>query len=119
MSTASAHLSRGILPLLAAPALATSAIALQAPDDAEKASCADCFAPPVRILAGEDHLGQDRLYPSPQFHDVNGDGRLDIVIGDLFGNVTFAPRLAGDAVAFGPEQPMLRADGEELKFNNW
>lgn len=78
------------------------------------------FAPPVRIQAGDKYLGEGRLYPSPVFHDVDGDGRLDIVIGDLPGALTYAPRLPGDgAPRFGKEQPLLGAEGKPVKFHNW
>jgi len=76
------------------------------------------FAAPQRILAGEAHLGAGRLYPSPVLHDVDGDGLLDIVVGDLPGRVTFAPRVAGK-LAFGTEKPFLDRDGKPLKFHNW
>jgi len=76
------------------------------------------FAPPKRILAGEAFVGAGRLYPSPVLHDVNGDGLLDIVVGDLPGRVTFAPRLAGE-VAFGAEEPFLDREGKPLRFHNW
>ncbi|HLU40267.1 MAG TPA: hypothetical protein VK081_12845 [Planctomycetota bacterium] len=78
------------------------------------------FAPPVRLQAGEKFMGEGRLYPSPVFHDVNGDGRLDVVIGDLMGRLTVALRLPGDGPPrFGEEQPLKNADGQPLKFHNW
>ena len=77
------------------------------------------FAAPVMLRAGEKVCGKGRLYPSPVFHDVNGDGTLDLVIGDLFGRVTFAPGVAKKPGAFGPEEPLLDRDGDQLKFHNW
>jgi hypothetical protein len=77
------------------------------------------FAAPKRVLAGEAPLGEGRLYPSPVLHDVDGDGRKDIVVGDLLGAVTFAPRAAGKTVAFGAEKPLPDRDGKPLKFHNW
>ena len=50
---------------------------------------------------------------------MDGDGLEDLVIGDLFGKVTWARQLGGDAVRFGPEQPMLAANEKPLKFDNW
>ena len=35
------------------------------------------FDEPTRIVAGEKYLGEGRLYPSPVFHDVNGNGEMD------------------------------------------
>jgi len=88
------------------------------------------FAPPTRIKAGDAFLGEGRYYPSPVLHDVDGDGLLDIVVGDLFGKVTFAPRLAQsgpnsqdkqgrDAILFGAERELRDRDGKPLKFDNW
>jgi hypothetical protein len=86
---------------------------------ADEARTKPLFAAPKRILAGEANLGEGRLYPSPVLFDADRDGLADIVVGDLFGKVTFAPRIAGEAVAFGPEKPLLDRDGKPLKFHNW
>jgi len=78
------------------------------------------FAGPVRIKAGEKFLGEGRLYPSPVLHDLDGDKRPDIVVGDLFGRVTVAPRLAANPpVAFAAEKPVNDRDGKPLRFHNW
>jgi len=77
------------------------------------------FAAPKRIKAGDKFMGQGRMYPSPVFHDVDGDGLKDVVIGDLIGKVTVALQIPGEAIAFGREEPMLRSDGKPLKFHNW
>ena len=77
------------------------------------------FQPPVRLMAGDGFLGAKRLYPSPALHDVNGDGRADVVIADLPGRPTVAYALADERLTFGPEEPLLATDGEKLDFNNW
>jgi hypothetical protein len=76
------------------------------------------FAEPVRLKAGDKFLGEKRLYPSPVFHDVNADGRADIVVGDLPGVLTVALREAG-ATAYAAETKLQAADGKQLKFHNW
>jgi len=96
---------------LACAALFSALGAAQAPSEG--------FAPPVRLKAGDKWLGEKRLYPSPVFHDVNGDGHLDIVVGDLPGNLTYALRKPGAAMEFEAEKKLLAASGGELKFNNW
>ena len=76
------------------------------------------FAAPVRLKAGAEFMGGKRLYPSPVFHDVNGDGQLDIVIGDLRGHLTVSLR-RGAAMDFAAETRLMSADGRLLKFHNW
>lgn len=74
------------------------------------------FAAPRRIQAGGALLGAGRLYPSPVLHDVNGDRRVDIVVGDLMGRVTVA---LGTEDAFAAETPLIDRSGQQLKFQNW
>lgn len=81
---------------------------------------APTFALPVRLQAGEQGLGENRLYPSPVFHDINGDGHHDIVIGDLRGNLTVVLRLPGEgSPRYGAESKLLGRDGKALDFGNW
>ena len=79
------------------------------------------FASPVRLKAGDKFLGENRMYPSPVCHDLDGDGRVDVVVGDLVGVLTVAPRAnaAAGAPAYGPETKVLAADGQPLDFDNW
>ncbi len=78
------------------------------------------FAPPVRLMAGEVHLGEARLYPSPVFHDLNGDGAADIVVGDLRGHLTVAHRKGASSPAvYASEEKVLGADGKILDLQNW
>ena len=108
--TSSPTVRRRALPVLAA-LLASPAFA-QAPQSE--------FAAPVRLLAGEKHLGENRLFPSPVLHDYDGDGRLDVVVGDLRGHLTVALRLPGDGPPkFGAEAKIQGADGRPLDFANW
>jgi hypothetical protein len=53
------------------------------------------------------------------FRDMNGDGRLDVVVGDLRGHLTVALQLPGDARSFGAETDLNGADGKVLDFHNW
>ena len=90
--------------------LATTVAVAQAPT----------FGAPVRLQAGEKFLGEKRLYPSPVYHDVNGDGLADIVVGDLPGRLTIALRKPGSGQpAYEPETKMNDVDGKEIYFHNW
>ncbi len=93
-----------------------AALALGASLDAQMPK----FAPPVRLEAGGKLLGAERLYPSPVYHDVNGDGLADIVVGDLRGHLTVALREAGTGIPrFAAETPLNGADQRPLDFENW
>ena len=96
--------------LAAAGALLHATTAAQAPQ----------FADPVRLQAGGELLGEGRLYPSPVYQDMNGDGLLDITVGDLIGEITVALRLPGDGPPrFGKEKKLEALDGKVLDFGNW
>lgn len=105
-ASASAGAACGLALLLAVPAWSQDPMA--------------SFAPPVRLKAGDKLMGEARLFPSPVFEDMDGDGRADLVIGDLIGRMTVALRLPGGGPPrFGPESVLKGADGKDLKFHNW
>ena len=91
----------------------------QAPASAQAVSTEAEFAQPVRIMAGDKFLGAQRAYPSPAFHDVNGDGQMDILIADLPGRVTVALGSSSKTSRFGAEKPLLGKDKKQLDFGNW
>jgi hypothetical protein len=103
------------LPRLAVFLALAAALRAQAPALPEAR-----FAPPVRLSAGDKLLGVHRLFPSPVFHDVDGDGLADLVVGDLMGRITVALRLPGkDPRAFAAETELQAADGKRIDFHNW
>ncbi|MFY9342323.1 MAG: hypothetical protein WAT39_07530 [Planctomycetota bacterium] len=78
------------------------------------------FASPVRLQAGDKLLGEGRLFPSPVYHDLNGDGTADLVVGDLPGRLTVAYGVRGAASpTFGPEEHVKGADGKQVDLQNW
>lgn len=101
-----------LLALAATSVLFSTAIAQGSPGTT--------FAPPVRLKAGDKFLGEARYFPSPVYHDMNGDGLADIVVGDLIGRLTVALRQPGDGPAtFGAETKLKDVDGKEIDFHNW
>jgi hypothetical protein len=98
-----------------------TAASAQAPQPPQ-APQADTFAAPVLLRAGDAVLGAGRLYPSPMLHDVNGDGLVDVVVGDLPGRLTVALRVANESTkvpTFAAEAKFHGADGKQLSFGNW
>lgn len=82
---------------------------------------AQTFDAPKMLKAGDAPIGhllnkRERLYPSPALHDLDGDGVKDLVIGDLFGSLTWCK---GGKEGFGEEKTLMAADGKPLKFSNW
>jgi hypothetical protein len=102
--------------LLAAHVVCSTGFEL--PDDTQTTTESSAnFAAPVRLMAGDAYLGEYRMYPSPALHDWNGDGRLDVVIGDLPGRVTVA--LRAEDGSLGSDERVKGRDGELLDFGNW
>jgi hypothetical protein len=99
-------------------ALPLAVLALATPTPAQARPPAPNLLAPVRLQAGDKPLGTGRLAPSPVFHDINGDGLVDIVVGDLRGRLTVALRKPGE-LAFGAEEPIKDVEGKELEFHNW
>jgi hypothetical protein len=116
-------LSKTWIVLCLYPAVAAIADAQSRPRPGASAAGPDAiarFAEPVVLRAGDRAMGSRRMYPSPVFRDMNGDGRLDIVIGDLVGKITIANALEGDgAPQFARDEPMLGRDAKPLDFKNW
>jgi hypothetical protein len=74
------------------------------------------WAPPIRLMAGDQFLGGGRLYPSPVWHDLDGDGTADLVVGDLRGHLTVAKR---NGKGYAKEEKVLGADGKIVDLKNW
>jgi hypothetical protein len=102
------------------PSIAITLILAADPPARAPAGAEAKFAPPVRLTAGDGMMGSTRLYPSPVLHDLDGDGSAEIVVGDLFGDLTVSHRVAGDDLTkWGPPVHLTNRTGERLNFNNW
>lgn len=113
-------MSLRIAAILTFPLALGSMLASPASAQARTKATAAKFAAPVRLKAGDAFMGDKRLYPSPVFQDVNGDKLPDVVIGDLWGKLTVALRVAGDGIpSYAAETFLQGADGKDLNFANW
>ncbi|MEE9395310.1 MAG: hypothetical protein V3W41_22690 [Planctomycetota bacterium] len=74
------------------------------------------FAAPVELTAGGKAIS-NLMYPSPVLHDLDGDGKRELVLGEIFGTVR-ACTASADGLKW-QKQVLLQAEGEKLKFNNW
>ena len=82
------------------------------------------FEKPVRLTAGTELINDTgkMLYPTPVLIDVDNDKRLELVIGDLWGNLFVAENTnssnSGDPV-WAPLTKLKGANSKALKLNNW
>ncbi|MFT7486330.1 MAG: hypothetical protein ACI9F9_002185 [Candidatus Paceibacteria bacterium] len=76
------------------------------------------FAAPVPITVGSEPI-RGFSYPSPTLHDLDGDGSVELLVGDLRGRVVAAqPR--GKSGAFDWQGlDSLQVGDEDLRLNNW
>ena len=84
------------------------------------AACVDgdevaAFAPPVQLETSGPEFSR-MIYPTPVLHDVDGDGRRELVLGDLIGNLFVCePNQDG---SWAGREPM-QVEGEPLRLDNW
>ena len=72
-------------------------------------------APEALLTADSPFTGQ--MYPSPVLRDIDGDGKAELVVGDLPGRMRFATR-KGNGLQWSKLYPMKSGD-EPLRLNNW
>ena len=81
------------------------------------------FEAPFRLMVDDDPLNTsaNQMYPSPAMFDVDNDGQLELVVGDIFGSINVYENKndsGGDPV-WSPFEPLKSADGEKIKVSNW
>ncbi len=91
---------------------------------ASNGAAADLFEAPVRVMAQDDFLNADgkTRFLSPALHDLDGDGREELVLGSLMGRLVVHRDLnaSGDGDrAWGPPERFLGHSGEPIRTSNW
>ncbi len=82
------------------------------------------FQAPVRLMVGDDPLNTKakQMYPSPAMFDVDDDGQVELIVGDIFGTLNVYENendsRDGDPV-WSDHSPLKTADGKKIKVSNW
>lgn len=94
----------------------TTALTAVAPQDPP---AQPTFAEPIRLTAEGAPLASRIIYPSPRLLDIDLDGTLELVVGDLPGRVHVAEKADGDDPYDWSALSNFATDGRPLKFHNW
>lgn len=81
------------------------------------------FEAPFRLMVDDKPLNSaaKQRYPSPAMYDVDNDGQLELVVGDIFGSMNVYENKGdsgGDPV-WNKHYALKSADGEAIKVSNW
>ncbi|MCO6457768.1 MAG: hypothetical protein J5I93_20885 [Pirellulaceae bacterium] len=82
------------------------------------------FEAPVRLMVGDQPLNAQaaQMYPSPAMYDVDADGQMELVVGDIFGSLNVYENQnrtgQGDPV-WSQHRTLKTARGEPIKVSNW
>jgi hypothetical protein len=79
------------------------------------------FDPPVRLKAGDAFIdvGEEIGYAGPQVFDVDGDARLDLVVGNFRGHFLVFKNIGTNESRVFEAKGRLKADGKEVAIHNW
>ncbi len=92
--------------------------------DENDSSFSKYFDVPVLVMVGDRPLNTSagQMYPSPAVYDVDSDGQVELVVGDIFGSLNVYENQndsgKGDPV-WSQHVPLKSADGEPVKVSNW
>ena len=75
------------------------------------------FAAP-EALTTEAAAFAKMYYPSPVLQDLNGDGKVELVLGDLMGNLMQSSAIKGSPLAWSKPEPLKNGEGP-IRLNNW
>ena len=89
---------------------------------AQEAKSIAQFDAPEMLYVGETPLNKDadQMYPSPAMFDIDNDGQLELVVGDIFGSLNVYENMAKEGDPKWSEfKPLKTFDGEDIKVSNW
>lgn len=85
----------------------------------------ELFDAPIRLMVGNDPLNvaARQKFPSPAMYDVDHDGQLELVVGDISGHINFYENENENDSEAGPKwaahEPLKSNDGEPIRVHNW
>ena len=79
------------------------------------------FKAPVRLEAGGKIIdtGERIAHSGPCLADFDGDGLIDLLVGDFGGNIEFFQNIGTKQQPAYAEGKLLEADGVPIKIKNW
>lgn len=79
------------------------------------------FRKPVRIKAAGEVIdtGEHVAHSGPAFADLNGDGVIDLLVGNFRGYIEYFENKGTNEQPEYAEGKMLEAEGETIKVHNW
>jgi len=100
----------------------TAAFSIGAGAFAQEAKGVAQFDAPEMLYVGETPLNQDadQMYPSPAMFDIDNDGKIELVVGDIFGSLNVYENMAeeGDP-KWKAHWPLKTGNGDTIKVSNW
>ena len=105
------------------PTEQTVSVAIPKLDDEDSAGN-NLFAKPELLMVSDKPLNKSarQMYPSPAIFDVDNDGKMELVVGDIFGslNVYENQNLSGKGDPVWSEFTPLKSVGNKpIKVSNW
>lgn len=76
------------------------------------------FESPVELLADGKAI-KGTGYPSPTLYDIDRDGNLDLVVGDIMGNILVSQKSSASSLTKWDETKNLECNGEPIRLKNW
>lgn len=82
------------------------------------------YEAPTRLMVGDQPLNVEarQMYPSPAMYDVDNDGQIELIVGDIFGtlNVYENENTTGSGEPVWSRHTALKtAEGKQIKVSNW